>query len=182
MVCAHDSRPLECAGLPSPQQPPRPVLPRTADGFEIESELGRGGMGIVYLAREIASGRRLALKVLPISLSDSHEAFERFQREAVLAAAISDSRCVFVYGAHQFEGSPAIAMELVRGETLEQRIKKGEPVPVEQAVRWTIELLEGYLDRAAMEAVRRWKFKPAVRGGQAVAAEVIVPLEFNPGR
>ena len=39
-----------------------------------------------------------------------------------------------------------------------------------------------YLDRAAMEAVRRWKFKPAVRGGQAVAAEVIVPLEFNPGR
>ena len=38
-----------------------------------------------------------------------------------------------------------------------------------------------YLDRAAMEAVRRWKFKPAVRGGQAVAAEVIVPLEFNPG-
>lgn len=39
-----------------------------------------------------------------------------------------------------------------------------------------------YLDRAAMEAVRRWTFKPAVRGGQAVSAEVIVPLEFNPGQ
>lgn len=39
-----------------------------------------------------------------------------------------------------------------------------------------------YLDRAAMEAVRRWTFKPAVRGGQPVSAEVIVPLEFNPGR
>ncbi len=160
MVCAAGKRSLECSGLPAPTQPTRPSLPRTADGFEIESELGRGGMGVVYLARELASGRRLALKVLSIGLSESREAFERFQREAVLAAAISDSRCVFVYGAHQFEGSPAIAMELVRGETLDHVIKKGEPVPVQQAVRWTIELLEG-LEAAHRAGVLHRDVKPS---------------------
>ncbi|MBK7642368.1 MAG: protein kinase [Planctomycetes bacterium] len=135
-------------------------LPRTADGFEIQRELGRGGMGVVYLAREIGSERELALKVLPAELCASEEAFGRFQREAVLAAAISDSRCVFVYGAHQFEGSPAIAMELVRGETLEQVIKRGEKIPVRQAVRWTIELLEG-LDAAHRAGVLHRDVKPS---------------------
>jgi len=117
-------------------------------------------MGVVYLARELSSGRELALKVLPADLCASEEAFGRFQREAVLAASISDSRCVFVYGAHQFEGSPAIAMELVRGQTLEQVIKRGETVPVRQAVRWAIELLEG-LDAAHHAGVLHRDVKPS---------------------
>ncbi len=97
---------------------------------------------------------------MPADLCASEEAFGRFQREAVLAASISDSRCVFVYGAHQFEGSPAIAMELVRGQTLEQVIKKGVPVPVRQAVQWTIELLEG-LDAAHHAGVLHRDVKPS---------------------
>jgi len=117
-------------------------------------------MGVVYLAREVPSGREIALKVLPADLCASEEAFGRFQREAVLAASISDARCVFVYGAHQFEGSPAIAMELVRGETLEQVIKKGQRIPVRQAVQWTIELLEG-LDAAHHAGVLHRDMKPS---------------------
>src|SRR5262245_13235123 len=146
--------------LERPSHCPQATLPRRADGFEIERELGWGGMGVVYLARELRSGRELALKVLPSELCASEEAFGRFQREAVLAASISDSRCVFVYGAHQFEGSPAIAMELVRGKTLEQVIKRGETVPVRQAVRWTIELLEG-LDAAHHAGVLHRDVKPS---------------------
>ena len=143
-----------------PPQSPQATLPRSADGFEIVRELGRGGMGVVYLARELGSGRELALKVLPAELVASNEAFERFQREAVLAASISDARCVFVYGAHQFEGAPAIAMELVRGQTLEQVIKKGERIPLRQAVRWAIELLEG-LDAAHRAGVLHRDVKPS---------------------
>ena len=151
---------IQSRALDRPPQSPQAQLPRDADGFRIERELGRGGMGVVYLARELGSGRELALKVLPADLCASEEAFGRFQREAVLAASISDSRCVFVYGAHQFEGSPAIAMELVRGKTLEQVIKKGETIPVRQAVRWTIELLEG-LDAAHHAGVLHRDVKPS---------------------
>jgi eukaryotic-like serine/threonine-protein kinase len=135
-------------------------LPRSADGFELLSELGRGGMGVVYRARELATGRVVALKVLPYSMHDQETAFDRFQREAVLAASISDHRCVFVYGAHSVEGSPAIAMELVEGQTLEQVIARGEPIPVRQAVRWTIELLEG-LEAAHRANVLHRDVKPS---------------------
>ncbi len=136
------------------------VLPRRVDGFELVRVLGRGGMGVVYEARELASGRRVALKRLLGDLALSEEAFERFRREARVAASISDSRCVFVYGAHEVEGAPAIAMELVGGETLEHRIAKGDPIGIETAVRWTIELLEG-LEAAAMAGVVHRDVKPS---------------------
>lgn len=114
----------------------------------------------MYEAQELASGRRVALKVLLADLALSEEAFERFRREARIAASLSDSRCVFVYGAHEVEGAPAIAMELVGGETLEQRIAKGAPIPVEQAVRWTIQILEG-LEAAAESGIVHRDVKPS---------------------
>jgi len=123
-------------------------LPRETAGFRLESELGRGGMGVVFRAEELSSGRTVALKVLDPEFAVSGEGFERFQREARLAAAISHPSCVFVYGAHQVEGSPAISMELVGGQTVEQRIASGE-VPIETATRWAIELIDG------LEAARR---------------------------
>ncbi len=118
-------------------------LPRVAGGFRLLRELGRGGMGVVYHAEELSSGRVVALKVLVADEEVSEEAFERFRRESRMAASISDSHCVFVYGAHQVEGAPAIAMELCPGETLEHRLAKGVPIPIETAVRWTLEILEG---------------------------------------
>src|SRR5437870_1336332 len=123
--------------------PDGPALPRTTGGFRLMRELGRGGMGVVYEAEEIASGRTVALKVLLHELGLEGPAFERFQREARLAAAISHSQCVFVYGAHEIDGFPAIAMELVGGETLEDRIRRGDKVPIETAVRWMLDILDG---------------------------------------
>lgn len=140
---------------------PEPVhLPREADGFRLLRELGRGGMGVVFEAEEIASGRRIALKVLQRDLALSPEAFERFQREARLAASISHTHCVFVYGAHEVEGSPAIAMELVGGQTLEDVIRRGEPIPIETCVRWTLDLLEG-LEAAHRAGVLHRDIKPS---------------------
>ncbi|HEV8113494.1 MAG TPA: protein kinase [Planctomycetota bacterium] len=135
-------------------------LPRVAGGFRLLRELGRGGMGVVYHAEELSSGRAVALKVLAGGEDVSDEAFERFRRESRMAASISDSRCVFVYGAHQVDGRPAIAMELCPGETLEHRLGKGVPVPVETAVRWTLEILEG-LEAAHRAGVVHRDVKPS---------------------
>lgn len=136
------------------------ALPRETGGFRLLRVLGRGGMGVVYEAEELASGRRVALKVLVVELSLSEEAFERFRREARIAASVSDSSCVFVFGAHVIEGAPAIAMELCAGETLEHRIASGKPVAIEDAVRWTIEILDG-LEAAHRAGVVHRDVKPS---------------------
>ncbi len=148
--------------MPLTPQPraPDPELPRTAGGFELRRELGRGGMGIVYEARELSSGRTVALKVLAAELRVSDEAFARFRREARLAASISDHHCVFVYGAHEVEGSPAIAMELCPGETLDQKLTSKETIPVQTAVRWTLEILTG-LEAAHERGIVHRDVKPS---------------------
>lgn len=117
-------------------------------------------MGVVYEAQELDSGRIVALKVLAKELSVSGEAFERFRREARIAASISDVRCVFVYGAHQVEESPAIAMELVGGETLQERITRGEAIPIETAVRWIMDVIDG-LEAAHRAGVIHRDVKPS---------------------
>jgi uncharacterized RDD family membrane protein YckC len=129
----------------SPDEPPRPQepLPAPAAGFTFVRELGRGGMGVVYEAIEEAGGRHVALKVIANRLSQSRDATERFEREARLAGSISHPNCVFVYGAHSIHGAPAISMELMTGQTLEDRVKSREPIPTPTAVRWAIEILNG---------------------------------------
>lgn len=142
------------------ERAPGAELPRTASGFQLLRELGRGGMGVVYEARELASGRTVALKILAAELRFSEEAFERFRREARLAAAISDRHCVFVYGAHEVEGSPAISMELCSGDTLDQKLACREAIPIETAVRWTLEILTG-LEAAHATGVVHRDVKPS---------------------
>jgi len=139
--------------------PTAPDLPRESDGFRLERELGRGGMGVVYEAIELESGRRVALKVLAEELAFNDEAFRRFRREARLAAGIGDSRCVFVYGAHRFEGAPAISMELVEGGTLQHKLAGGVDISIDQAVRWTLDVVDG-LAAAHAQGVLHRDIKP----------------------
>jgi eukaryotic-like serine/threonine-protein kinase len=141
----------------SPEKPAKPVepLPAPAGGFTFVRELGRGGMGVVYEALEDATGRRVAIKIIAQRLGGSTRAVERFEREARLAASIAHPNCVFVYGAHEVHGAAAISMELMTGQTLDDRIKSGEPVPVEKAVQWGIEILEGLAAAHAVGIVHR---------------------------
>ncbi|MFN0206876.1 MAG: protein kinase domain-containing protein [Planctomycetota bacterium] len=116
--------------------------------YRILSKLGSGGMGIVYEAEELDSGRRVALKILQSDLRHSEEALERFRREAESAAAISHHNCVFLFGVTEIEGAPAIAMELVDGETVEERITKSKqppasPIPIAAAAGWMLQILDG---------------------------------------
>ncbi len=131
-----------------------------AAGFRIHRRLGSGGMGVVYEAESLQSGRRVALKVISPELRASEEAMERFRREARLAASISHPRCVYVYGAHEVAGLPAISMELVEGETLQERLRRDGSLAIGTAVRWTMDILEG-LEAAHRAGVTHRDVKPS---------------------
>ncbi|MFN0206056.1 MAG: protein kinase domain-containing protein [Planctomycetota bacterium] len=138
---------------------------QVVSGYRIVRELGRGGMGIVYEAEEVASGRRVALKVLNTDLRTSEEARARFEREARLAASISHPNCVFVFGFIEIDGSLAISMELVGGETLEDRLRRArtdakDAIPIVTAVRWILQILDG-LEAAHAAGVLHRDIKPS---------------------
>jgi serine/threonine protein kinase len=101
--------------------------------YDILSELGRGGMGIVYKARDTKLERDVALKVLPAAALASQDDRARFYREAKAAAALNHPNIAAIHQIDEAvpEGSPAddarpfIAMEFIDGETLDARIKRG---------------------------------------------------------
>jgi len=101
--------------------------PLRVDEFEFIRELGRGGMGVVYLARDSALGRLTAVKVLAPHLVDSEQALERFRQEGRAVAALNHPGIVPVYRAACSDGHHYIAMEYVEGETLHDRIRAARP-------------------------------------------------------
>ncbi len=108
--------------------PVRTSLERVVAGrFTIERELGRGGMGTVYLARDLSLDRLVAIKVLPPDLAFNPVLRERFVREAKLAASLSHPNIVHVHAVEEQGDLLAIVMQYVDGETLSQRIARSGP-------------------------------------------------------
>jgi|JI6StandDraft_1071083.scaffolds.fasta_scaffold04339_4 serine/threonine protein kinase len=103
--------------------------------YAIERELGRGGMGIVVLARDERLDRQVALKVLPPSLAAQPDTRERFLREARMSAQLSHPNIVPVYRADEIGGFAFFAMGFVDGETLGERIRDRGALPVSEVVR-----------------------------------------------
>src|SRR5512136_1940775 len=95
---------------------------RQLGDFEIVRELGRGGMGIVYEARQVSLNRKLALKVLSGSLGLTTKAVIRFQREAEAAAKLHHTNIVPIYATGEQDGAHYYAMELIEGPGLDQVI------------------------------------------------------------
>jgi uncharacterized RDD family membrane protein YckC len=140
----------------------RKDLPNPGDQFgeyRIERNLGRGGMGAVYEAEQLETGRRVALKVLTHRL-DSAEARARFFREGRLAASINHPNSVYVYGTGEIEGTPVIVMELVDGGTLQERVKKDGPLPIGNAVDAIIDVISG-LQAAQAKGILHRDIKPS---------------------
>jgi len=121
---------------------PLPDVGRPFGSYRLVRLLGRGGMGAVYEAEQMDSGRRVALKILSQSLN-SAEARARFLREGRLAASVNHPNSVYIYGTEEIEGTPAIAMELVQGGTLEDRVKQKGPMPTSEAVDAILQIIEG---------------------------------------
>jgi serine/threonine-protein kinase len=113
--------------------PARRVIGR----YALESELGRGGMGVVYAARDGALDRALALKVLIAGAYASEEARHRFIAEARAVAALKHPSLVPVFDMGESDGLPWYVMERVHGPTLDDVIRIGGPLPEAEAIRVT---------------------------------------------
>src|SRR6516165_3373731 len=101
--------------------------------YEITSPLGEGGMGVVYRAHDTKLGRDVAIKALPDAFANDPDRLQRFQREAQVLASLNHPNIAHIYGLEESNNTRCIVMELVKGETLQERLKRG-PIPVEEAL------------------------------------------------
>ncbi|HTX35691.1 MAG TPA: protein kinase [Bryobacteraceae bacterium] len=127
--------------------------------YQILDKLGEGGMGTVYRAEDLNLRRKVAVKFLPLTDGPLPEpALRRFEREARAASALNHPNICTVYGLEEFDGKPAIVMELVEGETLAARLSKG-PLPPEIAVGLAVQIA-GALAEAHRRGVIHRDLKP----------------------
>ena len=113
--------------------------PPAIPGYQIEAELSRGGQGVVYRARQEATRRPVALKVLPAGSAASARERRRFEREVELASRLAHPNIVTVFDSGVADGAPWYAMELVEGETLDAFVARTQP-PTEERLRLFLEL------------------------------------------
>jgi Tol biopolymer transport system component/predicted Ser/Thr protein kinase len=117
--------------------------------YIITRELGRGGMGVVYLATDERLDRPVAIKALPPELAEDPARLERFEREARTLATLNHPNLAGIYGVEEQEGSRYLILEFVDGETLEERLDRG-PMPLEDALELVVQIAAGV--EAAHEA------------------------------
>jgi Tol biopolymer transport system component len=127
--------------------------------YAIVAPLGAGGMGEVFRATDTRLGRDVALKRLPEAFASDPERLARFEREAKLLAALSHPNVATLFGLEQIEGQRVLAMELVPGEDLAERLRRG-PLPVEEALRAGRQIAEA-LEAAHEKGIVHRDLKPA---------------------
>jgi len=128
---------------------------RVLGSFVVEREIGRGGMGVVWLARQTSLDRPAVLKKLRRDLSDTPEIHERFDREARAAAAVHHENVVAVYDCFRHRGSAYIAQEYVAGVDLHTALARGGPFPPRIAALIALGVARGLEEIHAQGTVHR---------------------------
>ncbi len=128
--------------------------------YEVLSAIGAGGMGEVYRAHDTKLGRDVAIKVLPPNFVNDPERLSRFQREARMLAALNHANIATIYGLEQSDGVTCLVMELVPGETLQERIKRDGAIPIEEALKIAGQIAEA-LEAAHEKSIIHRDLKPA---------------------
>ena len=140
-------------------EPTSPLAPRLSDAlgsaFTIEGEIGRGGMGVVYRARDEKLKRRVAIKVLPPELAFQQEIRARFTREAETAARLSHPHIVPIYTVGEGNGLVYFVMGYVDGESVGGRLKRRGKLPVEEVRRIMKETADALSAAHAMSVIHR---------------------------
>jgi eukaryotic-like serine/threonine-protein kinase len=135
------------------------MIGKTLAHYEITSQLGKGGMGEVYRAKDKKLGRDVAIKVLPEEFAKDADRVARFQREAKLLASLNHPNIAAIHGLEESGGTNFLVLELVEGGTLADRIRQG-PIPVEEALKLALQIAEA-LEAAHEKGVIHRDLKPA---------------------
>ena len=132
---------------------------KTIGSYRVLEKLGEGGMGEVYRARDSKLGRDVAIKVLPELFANDPERISRFRREAQVLAALNHPHIAAIYGLEDAGGLVALAMQLVEGEDLAQRLAKG-PIPLDETLAIATQLAQA-LEAAHEQGIVHRDLKPA---------------------
>ncbi|HEY1191127.1 MAG TPA: protein kinase, partial [Gemmata sp.] len=133
---------------------PEPAL-KEIGGYRLGKLLGAGGMGSVYEAEAIGSGRRVAVKLLSSRLASNPASVERFRQEGRLASQLAHPRCVFVLAADTEHGRPYIVMELMPGQTLKDLVDQNGPLSPHDAVARTLDIIDGLSEAHRVGMIHR---------------------------
>jgi hypothetical protein len=142
----------------SPAEEPAGV-PRTFGDYELLEEIARGGMGVVYKARQTALKRLVALKMIRTDLRGDAARLARFRAEAEAVARLRHPNIVQIYEVGQHAGQPYLSLEYMDGGSLQQ-VLAGTPLPFRQAAR-LLNTLAGAMDYAHRQGVVHRDLKPA---------------------
>ena len=127
--------------------------------YEVVSQIGAGGMGEVFRARDARLNRDVAIKLLPVAFARDGERVARFRREAQLVAALNHPNIAAIHGLEENDDTLALALELVEGEDLAQRLRRGA-IPVDEAIAIARQIAEG-LEAAHEKGIVHRDLKPA---------------------
>ena len=135
------------------------MIGKTLGHYEITDKLGQGGMGEVWRARDSKLGREVAIKTLPEEFAKDEERLARFEREAKLLASLNHLNVATIHGLEEHEGTRFLVLELVEGDTLADRLKRGA-IPVEESLKLALQIAEA-LEAAHEKRVIHRDLKPA---------------------
>src|SRR5262249_41984143 len=127
--------------------------------YEIASQIGEGGQGEVYKARDTRLNRTVAIKVLSSHFSGNAEMKARFDREAQTIAGLNPPHICILHDVGHQEGTDYLVMEYLEGQTLAQRMAKG-PLPPDEALNIAIEIADA-LDKAQRQGIVHRDLKPS---------------------